>query len=176
LRERGAKRIERRERLARNAARVMISHVSIRSFAVGARIKTRCSSDAADASIRLRCASGSTVGTPVSTPRNSRSGSPTLQPSLGQAELANRAFVRASALLEDGHCLPHFASRLEVAHQDHGIGQVARVDRRLHVGADEALVRSDQDRRHAGLAEVSGASRAVARSGTAPPASRSCSR
>ena len=72
----------------------------------------------------------SKTGTPVSTPWNSRSGSPTWMPPSSIAELADRALVPAAPLLDDRDRLPHFALRLEVAEQDDRIGQVARVHRR----------------------------------------------
>src|SRR3954468_11727556 len=45
------------------------------------------------------------------------------------------------------------SARLEVAKQDHGVGEIAGIDRREHLGADYPLVRADQQRRHALLAE-----------------------
>ena len=48
-----------------------------------------------------------------------------------EAELADRALVRAAALLHDRDRLADLAARLEVAQQDHRVGEVARVDRRV---------------------------------------------
>ena len=74
-----------------------------------------------------------TNGTPVSTPRNSRSGSPTRMPPRSSL---NSRMVRSCAP-------PRFFTteiawrtsplRLEVAQQHHRVGEVARIDRRLHL-------------------------------------------
>jgi hypothetical protein len=71
-----------------------------------------------------------------------------------EAELADRALVRAAALLHHRDRLPDLAARLEVAEQDHGVDEVARLDRRLHRAADEPGVRRHEQRRDAALAEV----------------------
>ena len=58
--------------------------------------------------------------------------------------------MRAAALLDDRDRLPHLAAGLEVAEQDDGVGQVAGVDRRVHLPADQSLMGADQQRGHAG--------------------------
>ena len=69
-------------------------------------------------------------------------------------ELADGPLVDAAALLDDRDRLPDFALRFEVAKQDHGVGQVAGIDRRLHLRADDAVMRADQQRRDALLRQI----------------------
>ena len=70
---------------------------------------------------------------PVSTPWNSRSSRPTRSPSAPMRQLADAVLVGARAPLDQRDRLAHLAERLEVAQQDHRVGQVGDVDRRLHV-------------------------------------------
>src|SRR3546814_5524343 len=44
-------------------------------------------------------------------------------------EFADAALMLAPALLDHRDRLPHFTARFEVAHQDHGIGEIADVHR-----------------------------------------------
>ena len=73
-------------------------------------------------------------GTPVRMPRKSRSGVADVDPAA--AHVRTRGCVRscaAAALLHHRDRLPHLAPGLEVAQQDHRVGQVAGVDRRVHL-------------------------------------------
>src|SRR5688500_2552846 len=69
------------------------------------------------------------------------------------AQLTDRALVLAGALFQYGDRLAHLAARLEVAQQHHRVGEIADVDRTLHV-PDQALLRVDHQGDHAELAEV----------------------
>ena len=62
-----------------------------------------------------------------------------------QAEVADSALVIAAALLDHRDRLTHFALRLVVAQQDDRVGQVAGVDWRFHLAADDPVVGADQD-------------------------------
>ena len=64
------------------------------------------------------------------------------------AIFADRRFMRAGALLDDRHRAPHRAQRLEIAQQDHGIGEIGDIDRRLHV-ADQSVLRHRHEGRRA---------------------------
>src|SRR5258706_16118274 len=55
------------------------------------------------------------------------------------AELANSRFMHAGAFLDDRHRAAHRAQRLEIAQQDHGIGEIGDVYRRLY-GADQPVL------------------------------------
>ena len=81
-----------------------------------------------------------------------------MAPSL-MRELANRPLVDAAALLDHRDRLPDFALRFEVAQQHHRIGQVAGVDRRLHLRPDQAVMRADQQRRDTLLRQDTSAAR-----------------
>src|SRR5688572_28809974 len=72
-------------------------------------------------------------------------------PASVETELPNRAFVLAAAFLHDRNGLSDFAFRFEIAQENHGVGQVAGVHGCIHLTADEALVRPDQDRGDASL-------------------------
>ena len=87
-----------------------------------------------------------------------------------------RPLVLAAALLHHRDRLPHLAPRLEVAQQDHRVGEVAGVDRRVSSGCRSAPAarRSGSSPRPAG--PDTSAARAAGSSGTAPRASRSGSR
>src|SRR3546814_16598598 len=63
------------------------------------------------------------------------------------------ALVLAPALLDHRDRLPHFTARFEVAHQDHGIGEIADVHRCTHVVADQAVMRARPQRRDTPLAQ-----------------------
>ena len=54
--------------------------------------------------------------------------------------------MRAGALLDDGHRAPDRAQRLEISQQDHGVGEIGHIDRRLHV-ADQPMLRHRHERR-----------------------------
>src|SRR4029453_18170256 len=71
----------------------------------------------------------------------------------GQGKIADAALVRAAALLQYRDRLTNHAAGLEVAQDDDRVGQVAGVDRRLHLHADQAVLRADQKRGDTGLAE-----------------------
>ena len=73
---------------------------------------------------------------------------------LVHAEFANGALVDAAAFLHHRDRLPHFAPGFEVAQQDHGVGEVAGIHRRVHLRADDAVMRANQQRRHALLRQV----------------------
>src|SRR5688572_22868721 len=60
-----------------------------------------------------------------------------------ELEFADRFLVIAAALFDDRDSLPDFATGLEIAQADNGIGQVAQVDRRLQ-GGDHAMLRHDE--------------------------------
>ncbi len=62
--------------------------------------------------------------------------------------------MRPAALLHHRDRLPDLPLRLEVAQQDHGIGEIAGVDGRDHRPADQPVVRADQDRGHPRLPEI----------------------
>ena len=62
--------------------------------------------------------------------------------------------MRPAALLQDRDGLTHLSAVLEIAHQHHRIGQIARIDRRLHLHTDQAMLRTDQERCNTGLAKV----------------------
>ena len=83
----------------------------------------------------------STIGMPERMPRKCLSGGPTLRPPLAHAEFANGLLVIAAALLHDGDGLVQLAFRLVVAQQDHAVGEVADVDGRDHVRADQSVLR-----------------------------------
>ena len=53
--------------------------------------------------------------------------------------LADGGFVRAGALLDDRDRAAHLPHRLEVAQQDHRVGEVGHVDRRPHVAHEPVL-------------------------------------
>src|SRR6185503_1126948 len=71
-----------------------------------------------------------------------------------QAELAQAVLVRAAPLLDHGQRAPDLAGRLEVAQRDDRVGEVARVDRRLHAAAEQALLRDHHHGHHTLLAEI----------------------
>ena len=65
------------------------------------------------------------------------------QPSgTAQPEFADRAFVIPAAFLDNRERLAHFAIRLEISQHDDRVGEITRVHRRLHRGADEPCVRT----------------------------------
>jgi len=62
--------------------------------------------------------------------------------------------VLAAALLHHRNGLPNLAAGLEVAQKNDRIRQVAGIYRRVHLRADQPLVRPDHDRCHAHLAQI----------------------
>ena len=56
--------------------------------------------------------------------------------------------------LIDRDRLPDLAAMFEVPEQHHGVGQIAGVDGRRHLGSDETLVRADEDGGDAHLSQV----------------------
>ena len=61
--------------------------------------------------------------------------------------------MRAAPLLDHRKRLANLARVFEVAEEQHGIGEIAHVDRRLH-GADEAVLRQRENGSDALLAEI----------------------
>ncbi len=86
-------------------------------------------------------------------PRNPTSGSPTVDPGLGDLELPDGPLVRAGPLLEHAHRLVDLAVRLEVAEQQDRVGQVADVDL-AHPADHQPVLGDDHDRDHPLLVEV----------------------
>ena len=74
-------------------------------------------------------------------------------PLRGHREVADGGVVHAAALLHDRDRLADPSLRLEVAQQDHAVGEIADVDRRVH-RADQAVLREHEHRGHAVLPEV----------------------
>ena len=116
------------------------------------------------------------MGTPVSTPWNSRSGGPRWIAVRRHPHLADGALVGAAALLQHRGRDLQLARVLEVAQDDHRVGEVAQVDRRLHARAEEAVLGHDHQRGHAALARGRRAARGGGARGGAPRAWRSGSR
>src|SRR5437764_5238868 len=75
-----------------------------------------------------------------------------LQPLAGDLQLPDGRLMCAAAFLDHGDRFPHFPVRLEVADQNHAVGEIADVDRRRHLRAEEPVLRVDENRRHAVLA------------------------
>ena len=61
--------------------------------------------------------------------------------------------MRADALLQDRDRFPNFPLRLKKPQQQHGVAEIAEVDRRFH-DADHAMLGHDQDRQNALLVQV----------------------
>src|SRR6186713_2693069 len=70
------------------------------------------------------------------------------QPSVREAVLADGRLVSAAPLLHDRDRTAQTPTRLEVTHEDDGIGEVARIELRAHRGAEEAALRGGEDREH----------------------------
>src|SRR6202043_946421 len=49
------------------------------------------------------------------------------------AKLANRRFMHAGAFLDDRHRAPDVAERLEIAQQNHRVGEICYIHRRFHI-------------------------------------------
>src|SRR3954447_25742982 len=79
---------------------------------------------------------------------------PDARPFRGDAQLAHGALVGTRAALDQRDGLAHLAEGLEVAQQDHRIGQVGEIHRRLQRLAQEARLRHDQQGQHPLLIEV----------------------
>ena len=62
-----------------------------------------------------------------------------LEPIVVDAELADSIFVCAGPLLKHGYGAPHLASRLKIAQQQDGIGEIGHVDGRPHL-ADHSML------------------------------------
>src|SRR5687768_15828149 len=62
-----------------------------------------------------------------------------------ETKLADARFVAAGPLLHDGECASYSAVRFEEPQQYNGVRQVADVERRRHPGADNAVLRDDDD-------------------------------
>ena len=60
----------------------------------------------------------------------------------------------AAAHLHHRDRLANLAVELEVAQEDYRVGEVARVDRGVHLRAHQAVLRGDQHARHAALPEI----------------------
>src|ERR1700722_20091383 len=62
-----------------------------------------------------------------------------------EAKFANRAFMRAAALLDHRNCLPHLSVGFEETKQKHGIGQVTHVHWSLHLPPNQAVLRQNHE-------------------------------
>src|SRR6185437_6867302 len=78
---------------------------------------------------------------------------PDAHPAVAQPEFADRMFVASAALLHHRKRAAHRAVILEVTQHQHGVAEIADVQRRFH-GTDQPVLRKHQHRKHAQLAEV----------------------
>src|SRR6188474_230669 len=76
------------------------------------------------------------------------------QPSMPEAVLADGRLVSAAPLLHHRDRAAQMPTRLEVSHEDDGVGEVARIEVRAHRGAEQAALRGSEDREHVPPAQV----------------------
>src|SRR5206468_10678714 len=67
---------------------------------------------------------------------------------------ADRAFVLAAPLLKHGDSLAQLAGCFEVAKEENSIGKIADIDRRIHPGADQSVLRERKYRIQTLLVQV----------------------
>ncbi len=93
-----------------------------------------------------------------------------VMPRLSIVIFADRVLVRPGPLLDDRDRAAHPPERLEIAQQDHGVGQIGDVDRRLACRRPGHAARRSGRSWRPGGSDIA-AARACAGSAPAPPAS-----